>query len=101
MTWAQPGRPASLQLVDVARPARLEQARERAIGEHLSAGLTARAVIGLVLRVDDPLHRSAADRARLTEAAMDCHLRTERGHFLGEFAARLRAQPLGPLDQHF
>ena len=54
-----------------------------------AAGLAARAVVGLVLGVDDALHRRAADGARLAEAAVHRHLRPERGDLLREAVAGL------------
>src|SRR5207237_4035679 len=65
-------------------PVGLEEAGEGAIGEQAAAGLAARAVVDLVLGVDDPLHRRAADRARAPIAAVDGHLLAERGDVLGE-----------------
>jgi hypothetical protein len=38
-------------------PVCLQQAGERAVGEQLAAGLAGRAIVRLVLRVDDPLDR--------------------------------------------
>ena len=62
-----------------------------------AAGLAARAVVALVVGVDDPLHRSAAHRARLAEA---CRARPSRGRnavtFSGKASPASRAQPLGP-----
>src|SRR5258708_25542772 len=48
----------------------LEQARERAVGEDLAAGLAARAVVGLVLGVHDALHRRAAHRAGFAKSSV-------------------------------
>ena len=74
------------------RPVAVEQARQRAIGEQLAAGLAGRAVVGLVLGVADALHRRAADRARLAVLAVHRHLRAERGHLLGERRRPTRAR---------
>ena len=63
----------------------------------LPPGLTRRAVVGLVLGVDDALHRRAAHRARLAVAAVDRHVLAERGDLLGKAAVGLLAQPLDPL----
>src|SRR5262245_51952178 len=49
-----------LQFLDALRPVVLQQARQRPIGEQPSPGLTARAVVALVLGVDDALHGGAA-----------------------------------------
>ena len=46
---------ASHQFVDVLGPAVLEQPRQATIGEHLAAGLAARAIVGLVVGADDAL----------------------------------------------
>src|SRR5262249_1022739 len=75
-------RPSLLHLLERARPIRLQQSRQRAVREQTAVGLAAGAVIGLVVGVDDALHRRAADRTRLAEAAMHGHLRTERGDLL-------------------
>src|SRR5262245_51407098 len=61
-------RARALQLVDAARPVVLEETRKRPIREQPAAGLTARAVVGLVLRVADALHGRAAVGARLAIA---------------------------------
>src|SRR5712664_2530672 len=84
------------ELVDRARPARLEQARERAVGEDLAAGLAARAVVGLVVRVDDTLDRRAAHRAGFAKSSVHRHDLAKGGDFLRKIRARLLAQPLGP-----
>src|SRR4026209_1835233 len=62
------------QLVDRARPALLQEPRQGASGEDAAAGLAARAIVGLVLRIHDPLHRSAANRAGLAVAPVHRHL---------------------------
>src|SRR5713226_9847965 len=82
------------ELVDRARPARLEQARERAVGEDLAAGLAARAVVGLVLRVHDALHRRAAHRAGLAKSPVHRHALAKGGDLLREIRTRLPAQAL-------
>jgi hypothetical protein len=79
---------AVLELLDRLRPIGVEQPRERAIGEELAAGLAARAVVALVLGVDDVLHLRATRRAGLAELAVDGHLGPKGGHLLGEFALR-------------
>ena len=80
-------------------PIVFEQPRERAVGEDPPVGLAARAVVRLVIGITDPLHGRAADRARLAEATVDGHLRTERGHLLGEAVAGLGPEPLDPFDE--
>src|SRR5690606_4631578 len=74
----------ALELVEGLGPALLQQARERAIGQELAAGLAAGAVVGLVLRVDDALHGRTADRAGLLVLAVHGHLRADRGDLLRE-----------------
>lgn len=64
-----------------------------------AAGLTARAIVGLVGGIDHPLDRAAADRAGLAEAAVDRHPLPKRSHPLGKGVAGLAAQPLDPLRQ--
>ena len=56
------------------------------------AGLAARTVVRLVLRVADPLDRRAADRARLAVAAMHGHPVAKRGDSLGKSARRPRCR---------
>src|SRR6266404_6106335 len=55
--------PTRLPFLHRARPVVFQQPRQRAIGKHFAVRLAARAVVGLVLRVDDALHRAAAHRA--------------------------------------
>ena len=57
------------------------------------------AVVGLVLGVDDALHRRAAVGAGLAEAAVHRHPVAEGRHLLREAVAGLGAQPLGPLGE--
>ena len=66
------GEPA-LHVLERLRPVVAEQPRERAVRQQPSAGLALCAVVGLVARIDDALHRSAADRTRLTIAAVNGH----------------------------
>src|SRR5690242_18897198 len=63
----------SFQLLERPWPALLQQAGERTIRKDLAAGLAARAVVRLVLGEDDALHRRAANRAGLAEAAVHRH----------------------------
>src|SRR5215831_3684784 len=60
----------SVELVDVLRPALVEQAGKRPVGEDLPASLAAGAVVRFVLGVDDALHRRAARRAGLAVLAV-------------------------------
>src|SRR6266705_989781 len=91
--------PRSVELVDRARPARLEQAREGAVGEDLAAGLTARAVVRLVLRVHDALHGRAAHRAGPAKPPVHRHALAKGGDLLRKSRACLLAQPLGPFGE--
>src|SRR5581483_1610800 len=59
----------------------------------------ARAVVGLVLRVDDPLDRGAADRARLPKTAVHGHAFPERGDLLRKAVARFFAQTVRPFGE--
>ena len=72
---------------------------QRPVGEHDAARLAARAIVALVLRVHDPLHRRAADRTRLAEASVDRHLGPKRSDVFGEPAVGLCLQALGPLAE--
>ncbi len=70
---------------------------KRAVGEHLASGLAARAVVRLVVGVDDALHRRTAIGARQAEAAMHRHRRVKGGDLLRPVAglAREARRPLG------
>src|SRR5687767_5847947 len=95
-----PKSPPLFDVIDRAWPILLQQPRERAVGEETAAGLTARAVVRLVVGVADALHGRAAHRTRLAEPAVHRHLRTERGDFFGETVADVGPQPVGPFAQH-
>src|SRR5688572_25147298 len=94
-----PRRAQLFQLLGRARPVVLEQPRERTIGEQPALVLATRAVVGLVLRVDDLLHGRAAARAGLAVAAVHCHPLAERGHLLREAVAHLSPEAVRPLDE--
>src|SRR5207247_1584933 len=85
-----------LQFLERLRPVASEQLREGAIGQELSAGLASRAVIGFVLRVDDPLNDRAADRAGLAVAAVNGHPLAEGRDFFGKASACLRHELPAP-----
>src|SRR5687768_2719984 len=72
------------QFIQVAGPVVLEQPRKRAVCQDLSASLAAGAVVGFVIGVANALHRGAANRTRLPEAAMYGHLGTEGGYAFGK-----------------
>ena len=80
-----------LELLQRLRPVAAQQLRERAVGEELAARLAGRAVVRLVLRVDDPLDRRPADGTRLAVAAVHGHPLAERGHLLRESRAAASA----------
>src|SRR5690349_10153655 len=90
----------TLELVDRLRPVDIQEARERTVREQAAAGLAARAVVRLVLRVHDALHRRAAVGAGEIEAAVHGHLRTKGRDFLRKLLASFLAQPLDPFVQH-
>src|SRR2546425_8855353 len=79
-------------------PVGLEEARERAIGEHAATRLAGGAVVRLVVGVADALDGRAADGAGLPVAAVHGHALLERAHLLGKLGAavRLGAQLLDP-----
>src|SRR4029078_9594433 len=64
-----------IYLVKRARPVVLEQPRQRAIGQQAAAGLALRAVVALVVGVDNVLDQRTANRTRLLEAGVHPHLR--------------------------
>src|SRR4051812_7360537 len=70
--------PEFLEVVDRLRPVVLQQPGERSVREELSARLAPRAVVGLVLGVDDALDRRLADRAGLPVLAMHREVLPER-----------------------
>lgn len=90
---------AVLELLERTRPVLLQQAGEGAVGEKPSAGLTGRAVVGLVSGIDDSLDRRAAHGTGLAMAPVHGHLVVERSDPFGELLSRLAPQPVGPVDQ--
>src|SRR5215216_4012022 len=72
-------RPDLFHLFQRARPILVQKPRERAIGEQLATVLTARAVVRLIVGIDDTLHRRATHRTRLTVLAVYRHSFAERG----------------------
>src|SRR6266700_1509913 len=77
----------------------LRALEERAVGENPAARLAASAIVGLVLRVHDPLHGRAARGAGLAEAAVHRHALAKGGDLLRKFAAGMLPEPLGPFDE--
>src|SRR5690348_13140591 len=92
--------PGSIEIVKRARPTRLEQARQRAVGQYRATCLAVGAVIGFIVGIDDALHRSPAVRARFAEAAVHGHLRPERRDAFREVFARLVSQAFGPFREN-
>src|SRR5215211_187549 len=86
-------------LLEAARPVLAKQSRQRPIGEQPASGLARRAVVALVLGVDDALHRRSTDRAGLLEAAVHAHRLVEGGYLLRERAAGGGAQPFDPRSE--
>ena len=72
---------------------------KRPIGEQTAAGLTGRAVIGLVRGIDDALHRRSTVGAGLPVAAVNRHAFVKGGHLLGELAAGFVLQVGDPFRQ--
>ena len=79
----------------------LQEARERAVGEHPAAGLAARTVVRFVGGVADALDRRAAVRAGLGVAPVHRHAVAKGGDLLGKVLARRGAQAPGPVRQGF
>src|SRR5262245_884044 len=92
-------RPALLELLERARPVVPQETRQRTVREHPPPCLAARAVVGLVLRVDDALDGRATGRARLSIATVDGHAVAECGHALREAAGRLSSKAVDPVGQ--
>ena len=88
-----------LHLLEALRPVAVEKAREGPVREELAARLARRAVVRLVVCVDDALDFRPAGGARLAVLAVHGHLRPEGGHLLGELLAGVPAQPLRPVEK--
>src|SRR5262249_43854468 len=61
--------------------------------------LARRAIVGLVLGVDDPLDGLAARRAGLAVAPVRSHVAAEGGDTLGKFSASLSPEALDPIEE--
>ena len=81
---AASGAAQPFHLLERARPVSAQQARQCAVGEEPPAGLAARAVVRLVIRVGNPRDRGPASRARFSVTSVDRHAFVKGGHFLGE-----------------
>src|SRR5215469_1537509 len=84
------------ELLERLRPIALEQPRETAVGEELSASLTTRAIVRLIVGVADALHRIAAARAGLAKAPVHYHSFSKRSNALRERGAGFGLQPIDP-----
>src|SRR5688572_28789080 len=89
----------SFEFFDAAWEVGLEQARERAVGQDLAAGLAARAVVRFIRGVADALDARPTDATGLAVLAVDRHLRAERGHFVWKAATDFAPEARGPLLQ--
>ena len=87
------------QLIEGARPVGAEEPGEAAVGQDLSAGLAAGAVVGFVVCVANALDLLAAARAGLAKAAVDGHLRTKCRDLLREAPLRFAPHAVRPRCQ--
>src|SRR6185436_4148571 len=87
------------QVVDALRPIVLQQPRKGPVGKELSARLAARAVVGLILGIDDPLNRRIAHRTGLAVAPMHRHSLPESRDLLGKPLAGFGPKDVGPAPQ--
>src|SRR5437764_10677341 len=69
LAWS-PSATALLQFLDALGPVILEETRQRAVGQHFAVCLAARAVVRLVLRVNDALDGATTDGTRLAVPPM-------------------------------
>src|SRR5581483_10513431 len=100
--------PASMDVLDALAlfefverfwPIALEQSRQAAIGEKLSTGLTARAIVRFVIGIADALHGLPATRTGLPEASVYGHLFPKRRHTLREMIGRSGPKTIDPRPQ--
>src|SRR5262245_32460303 len=75
---------ALFQLLESLGPVAFEELRQSPVGEELAARLADRAIVRLVLGVDDPLHGRAADGTGLPIAAVYRHPLAKRSDLLGK-----------------
>src|SRR5690606_16041343 len=88
-----------LQFVQVLGPIVLQEQRERTVGQQLPTRLAGGAVVGLVVGIDDPLHRRATPRTGLLELAVDGHVRPEGSHLLRPPLPHFGTKPIAPFHQ--
>src|SRR5688572_23564133 len=84
------------ELLERSRPILLEESRHRAVGEQTTICLTALAIVRLVVRVPNALHRCAADRTWLLESSVHSHPVAKCRHLLGEGFPGLIAEAIDP-----
>ena len=89
-----------LEIVEMAGPIIFQQPRKRSIGEDFSLGLAARAIVGFMIGVSDPLHRRAAEGTRFAKPAVNGHPGTKRRDFLRNPIAGFRSQTVDPFQEH-
>ena len=89
------GKVLAVQFIDRTRPVVLEQPGQRAIRQDAVLGLTARAIVGLILGIADALHRRATDQAWLPKAPVHGHLGAECRNAFGERSPGLGAKLRG------
>gem|GEM_PF-5668313 len=75
---------SKLQFLNGSRPILLQKARQRAISEDVSPGLTSRAVIRLVAGINETLYCRLTRFARFSKSSVHIHLLAESRHFLRE-----------------
>jgi len=73
-----------------------KQAGEAAIGEDLSGGLAAGAIVGFVVGVANALDFFSTSQTGLAEAAVDLHVWVKGGYLFGERGCRFRAEAIYP-----
>ena len=89
-----------LQLLQRPWPVLAEQPRQAPVGEQPSFRLAGRAVVALVVRVDDVLDGAAAAGTRLAEPAVHGHLLAKGRDLVGKPVADFLLQAFDPERQH-
>ena len=90
----------AFQLLERAGPVLAQQARQRPVGQQAAARLTRDAVVRLVRRIRNSLHRRATDRTWLAVSAMNGHAFPEGRHLLREFTSCFLLQPIDPRGEN-
>src|SRR5206468_319399 len=86
-------------LIQTTRPVLFEQARERAICEQAPFSLAGRAVVALVLCINDPLDGRTAGRAWLAVSSVYGHLRPKCCDLRRKVGSCFRTQPVDPFRE--